>query len=121
MFEAVELGHKLAKAKFNIELPKLRSKLLAAHFALRGQKFPVIVIISGADAAGKGAVVHRLNEWLDPRGVETHAFWQASDEERERPHRHLFRLLVQRADRPPRLRRERQQPARHGPRPHRGF
>ncbi|HTZ22201.1 MAG TPA: polyphosphate:AMP phosphotransferase [Opitutaceae bacterium] len=85
MFEAVELGHKIAKEKFNTELPKLRSRLLAAHFALRGQKFPVIVIISGADAAGKGAVVHRLNEWLDPRGVETHAFWQTSDEERERP------------------------------------
>jgi polyphosphate:AMP phosphotransferase len=85
MFEAVELGHQLAKEKFNAELPKLRAGLLAAHFALRGQKFPVIVIVSGADAAGKGAVVHRLNEWLDPRGVETHAFWPASDEERERP------------------------------------
>jgi len=107
MFEAVELGHKLAKEKCNTELPKLRSKLLAAHLALRGQKFPVIVIISGADAAGKGAVVHRLNEWLDPRGVETHAFWQASDESasarltgvsgarcRGGAHRHLFRLLV---------------------------
>jgi AMP-polyphosphate phosphotransferase len=46
---------------------------------------PVIVIVSGADGAGKGEVVHRLNEWLDPRGVDTQAFWQTSDEERERP------------------------------------
>ena len=75
MFESVELGHKLSKEQYNAELPKLRSELLQAHFQLRGQDFPVIVIVSGADGAGKGELVHRLNEWLDPRGVETHAFW----------------------------------------------
>jgi polyphosphate:AMP phosphotransferase len=85
MFESVELGHQLSKERYNADLPWLRSQLLNAHFELRGKYFPVIVIISGADGAGKGALVHRLNEWLDPRGVETHAFWDASDEERERP------------------------------------
>jgi polyphosphate:AMP phosphotransferase len=85
MFEAVEVGHTLSREKYNAALPKLRSDLLNAHFALRGQKFPVIIVISGADGAGKGELVHRLNEWLDPRGVETHAFWESSDEERERP------------------------------------
>src|SRR5664280_1651638 len=85
MFESVELGHKLTKEQNDAELPGLRSQLLQAHFQLREQSFPVIVIISGADGAGKGAVVHRLNEWLDPRGVETHAFLDPSDEERERP------------------------------------
>jgi polyphosphate:AMP phosphotransferase len=85
MFESVELGHQLSKERYNADLPWLRSQLLNAHFELRGKHFPVIVIISGADGAGKGALVHRLNEWLDPRGVETHAFWDASDEERERP------------------------------------
>jgi polyphosphate:AMP phosphotransferase len=85
MFESVELGHQLTKEQYNAELPGMRSQLLQAHFDLRGREFPVIVIISGADGAGKGGVVHRLNEWLDPRGVETHAFLDASDEERERP------------------------------------
>lgn len=85
MFEAAELGRKMSKEEFDAKVPKMRAELLNAHFALKGQKFPVIVIISGADGAGKGEVVHRLNEWLDPRGVETHAFWQMSDEERERP------------------------------------
>jgi len=85
MFEAAELGQKISKEEYDAELPTLRSKLLNAHFELRTRKFPVLVIISGADGAGKGDAVHRLNEWLDPRGVETHAFWKASDEERERP------------------------------------
>lgn len=85
MFEAAELGHVLNQHDYDTGLPDLRARLLSAHFDLRGQKFPVIVIVSGADGAGKGELVHRLNEWLDPRGVETHAFWDASDEERERP------------------------------------
>ncbi|KAF0174702.1 MAG: hypothetical protein FD161_3533 [Limisphaerales bacterium] len=85
MFEAAELGQKLTKAQYDAELARLRPALLEAHFALKDTKVPVIVIVSGADGAGKGEVVHRLNEWLDPRGVDTQAFWQTSDEERERP------------------------------------
>jgi polyphosphate:AMP phosphotransferase len=85
MFEAAELGRSISKTVYDRELPKLRSALLDAHFALREAKIPVIIIISGADGAGKGEAVHRLNEWLDPRGVDTHAFWNISDEEKERP------------------------------------
>ena len=85
MFEAAELGHRLDKKEFESKLPALRAQLLDAQFEMRGRKSPVIVIVSGADGAGKGELVQRLNEWLDPRGVETHAFWDESDEERERP------------------------------------
>lgn len=85
MFEAVELGHAVSAAEYDTALPNLRAQLLAAHFALRQQPFAVLVIVSGADGAGKGELVHRFNEWLDPRGVQTHAFWAPSDEERERP------------------------------------
>ena len=30
-------------------------------------------------------MVNRLNKWLDARGIQTFAFWDESDEERERP------------------------------------
>jgi len=85
MFEAAELGHRLNKAEFESKLPAFRARLLDAQFEMRGRNSSVIVIVSGADGAGKGELVQRLNEWLDPRGVETHAFWDESDEERERP------------------------------------
>ncbi|MEI6106029.1 MAG: polyphosphate:AMP phosphotransferase [Opitutae bacterium] len=85
MLAAAELGHTLTQKSYDAALPKLRARLLSAHFDLRTRKFPVIIIVSGADGAGKGELVHRLNEWLDPRGVASHAFWNPSDEERERP------------------------------------
>jgi polyphosphate:AMP phosphotransferase len=85
MFASAELGQSLSPQRYDADLPGLRAQLLQAHLDLRGQKFSVLLIVSGADGSGKGELVHRLNEWLDPRGVETHAFWAVSDEERERP------------------------------------
>ncbi len=85
MFEAAELGRKVSKATYNKKDPELRTALLEAQFKLRESPFQVIVIVSGVEGAGKGEVVNALNRWLDSRGMQTHAFWEESDEERERP------------------------------------
>ncbi|MBK7999470.1 MAG: polyphosphate:AMP phosphotransferase [Verrucomicrobia bacterium] len=85
MFETAELDRTLSKRDYEKQLPELRARLVQAQFALKQAKIPVIIVISGVDGAGKGDVVHRLNEWLDPRGVDIHAFWQETEEERERP------------------------------------
>ena len=85
MFEAAELGRSLSHDEYEARVPALRAQLLEAQFELRSGGPPVLVVISGADGAGKGDTVNRLHEWLDPRGVETHAFGPPSDEERERP------------------------------------
>ncbi len=85
MLESVEKIEKVSKSDFQRRVPELRSRLLDAQFALQRAKRPVIVIIAGMDGAGKGEVVHRLNEWLDPRGVDTNAFWAKTTEESERP------------------------------------
>ncbi len=85
MFESAELGRKLSKRDYERQLPELRARLVQVQFALKQAKVPVIIVISGVDGAGKGEVVHRLNEWLDPRGVDIHAFWHETEEGRERP------------------------------------
>jgi polyphosphate:AMP phosphotransferase len=85
MFEAAELGREVPKPEYEAELPGLRAGLLQAQRELRQARVPLIVIVSGADGAGKSETVNRLREWLDPRGVETHVFGALSDEERDRP------------------------------------
>ncbi len=85
MFEAAKVGRRVNKADFKAQVPELRTELLAAQRDLKTGDTPVIVIVSGVEAAGKGEVVNRLNEWLDTRGLQTHAYWGESDEERERP------------------------------------
>ena len=86
MFESAELGHKIDKATYAKQEPKLRADLLDAQFDVGElKKFPVIILINGVDGAGKGETVNLLNAWMDPRHIQTHAFPPPSDEERERP------------------------------------
>ena len=86
MFESAELGHKIDKATYETEVPKLREALLDAQFELAQKaKFPVIILIGGVDGAGRGETVNLLNEWMDPRYVQTHGMGEPSDEELDRP------------------------------------
>lgn len=86
MFESAELGHKIDKATYEKVLPALREALLNVQFDLsESAKFPVIILIGGVDGAGKGETVNALNEWMDPRHIQTHALGDPSDEEREHP------------------------------------
>jgi polyphosphate:AMP phosphotransferase len=86
MFESAEVGHKVDKATYAREEPKLREALLNAQFDLASHgKFPVLILIGGVDGAGKGETVNLLNEWMDPRHIRTVAFGDPSDEESERP------------------------------------
>jgi len=85
MFRTVELGRKFTKEQYKAQLPELRAELLQMQFALSKTKRSVIILITGVDGAGRGDVVNALNEWLDPRGLETISFERLTDEERERP------------------------------------
>jgi polyphosphate:AMP phosphotransferase len=91
MFESAELGHTVEKADYDREVPALREALLNAQFDLEtGRKFPVIILIAGLDGAGKSATANTLNEWMDPRYIQTHGTSEPSDEELERPHMWRF-------------------------------
>jgi polyphosphate:AMP phosphotransferase len=85
MFEAAKLGRKLSKGSYKEEVPQLRADLLEAQRQLKDTNTSVVILIAGVEGAGKGEVVNRLSEWLDTRGVQTFAFWDETDEERERP------------------------------------
>ncbi len=85
MFEIAELGHKVKKSEYEIKEPELRTGLLFAQDALKEADFPVLILISGVDGAGKGDVINQLHAWFDPRYLRAYAFGEPSDEERERP------------------------------------
>jgi len=86
MFEAAEVGHRIEKEDYELQVPALRAALLDAQYALKASgSFPVLVIIAGVDGAGKGETVNILNEWMDPREVHTSAFGPPDESESERP------------------------------------
>jgi polyphosphate:AMP phosphotransferase len=90
MFESAELGHKVAKEVWDREVPALREALLDAQFDLTAAKVPVIILVAGVDGSGKSETVNTLNEWMDPRHIQTYGLDEPTDEERERPHMWRF-------------------------------
>lgn len=85
MFEVAELGNKISKQELKEKIPDLRTGLLQMQQALLNADFPVLILISGVDGAGKGDTLNLLNEWMDPRYLRAFSFGPKSDEERERP------------------------------------
>jgi polyphosphate:AMP phosphotransferase len=76
---------KLSKKAYEARLPDVRAALVRMQVELKSANFPVILVVAGAEASGKGDVVNILNGWLDPRGFETFALHEPTDEERDRP------------------------------------
>jgi polyphosphate:AMP phosphotransferase len=86
MFETAELAHCIDAQRYEAEVPTLRAALLDAQFDLvAARSFEVVIFIAGMDGAGKGDTVNMLNEWMDPRHIQTHAPGEPSEIDRERP------------------------------------
>ena len=86
MFETAEIGHKLSKERYKREEPKLRQALLEAQYKLLEKgKFPVLLIVSGVEGAGKGETVNLFNEWMDPRHLRAFAFGKPGPADKGRP------------------------------------
>jgi polyphosphate:AMP phosphotransferase len=86
MFESLRMTHEIGKAEFRAEQPRLRGQLIDAQFdLLESEAFPVIVLLSGLDAPGRGAAAKQLLSWMDPRHIRPYASMGPSDEERDRP------------------------------------
>ena len=86
MFETAELGASIPKGEFKKKAELLRMELLDLQMELReAGAFPVIIVFAGVDGAGKGSTTNILNEWMDTRWLNTHAYGETSEVERERP------------------------------------
>ena len=86
MFESAIRHHALDKQTYAIEEPKLRSTLIDAQLELVERRdFAVLILVTGFDGAGKGAVIQHLYEWLDPRHLRSNAYDRPTEEERLRP------------------------------------
>lgn len=85
MLEAAEVGNKLDKKSFRREAPAVRTALLAVQKRIASTPLAPVIVVAGAEGAGKGETVALLLEWMDARGIETNVAWAPTDEERERP------------------------------------
>ena len=86
MFEEAESDPIVEKATARKAEEKLRTALLQAQYAfLEKADRALLVVVSGIDGAGKGATINQINEWMDPRHIQTLAFGAPTPAEASRP------------------------------------
>src|SRR5262245_29452212 len=72
MLETVDLGRELSKSRYQKVFPGLQERLRQLQYQLKDAEIPTVVVFEGWDAAGKGTVIQRLTERLDPRAYRAY-------------------------------------------------
>ena len=73
---------KLSKAVYETELERMQLELVKMQQWVKHAGLKVVVIFEGRDAAGKGGVIKRISECLNPRGCRIVALGKPTDREK---------------------------------------
>lgn len=92
MLAAVDLRREVSRAEFKARVEPLQWRLYALQRVVFQQQVPVVVVLEGWAAAGKGGVIGRVAEQLDPRGLRVVPVLPARPDEQRFPWLHRFWL-----------------------------
>jgi polyphosphate kinase 2 (PPK2 family) len=67
MLETLDLKRELSKKVYSTRMKDLQDRLRRLQYACKDAELPVVVCLEGWDCAGKGHIVKKLTEKLDPR------------------------------------------------------
>ncbi len=85
MLETVDLRRTLSKEEHKRLAPPLREKLRLLQYRCKEAEIPTVIVFEGWDAAGKGLMISKLLERIDPRGFKVHPARPPSPDEEARP------------------------------------
>jgi polyphosphate kinase 2 len=80
--EKADKAHKAAKKALDKELRRLQVELVKLQESVRTSGLRVVVLFEGRDAAGKGGVIKRITETLNPRWCRVVALGTPTDREK---------------------------------------
>lgn len=86
MLEQVDVDKKMSKDEYEKKMESLSTRLGELQRKCKEQKIPVMVTFDGVDAAGKGTMINRVIQFLDPRGYRVFTTGKAGEEEKMRPY-----------------------------------
>ena len=90
MLETLDLSQKLDREEYIRQLARRQIQVRELGWQVYQQRRPVVLVFEGWDAAGKGGVIKRITEKLDPRGFVVYPI-SAPDGEDKTKH-YLYRF-----------------------------
>ena len=73
---------RIPRKRYERELLRLQAELVTLEDWVRAERERVVVVFEGRDAAGKGGVIKRITEYLNPRGARIVALPAPTERER---------------------------------------
>lgn len=90
MLETLDLSRSLPRDQYVLEITRRQIQLRELSWQVYVQKRPVMVAFEGWDAAGKGGVIKRITEKIDPRGYVVYPISAPQGEEKNRHYLYRF-------------------------------
>jgi polyphosphate kinase 2 (PPK2 family) len=90
MLETLDLTRKLERPEYIRQLARRQIQLRELGFQVYQQKRPVVIVFEGWDAAGKGGVIKRITEKLDPRGFVVYPISAPHGEDKSKHYLYRF-------------------------------
>ena len=96
MLETINLHKTMMEEEYKPEIRVLKEKLKVLQQKVKEAELPVIILVEGWSASGKGKAIARLIEELDPRNFKVHSTLESTKEEKRKPFlwRHWSKIPV---------------------------
>ena len=85
MLDTLDLKVSLDRATYRAKIEELMRELRSLQNACWEHKLPLIVVLEGWAAAGKGALVKKIVNYMDPRGFSVNPIFPPSESEQKYP------------------------------------
>ncbi|GAC1504403.1 MAG: hypothetical protein NVS2B14_17130 [Chamaesiphon sp.] len=85
MLKTLDLDLSLDKDTYLSEIESLMRQLRSLQKACWDKKLPMIVVMEGWAAAGKGSLIEKIVKYMDPRGFSVHPIWPPTSQEQQYP------------------------------------
>ncbi|MEI6032783.1 MAG: UDP-galactose-lipid carrier transferase [Verrucomicrobiae bacterium] len=79
--DGLDQSKSLEQEEYRKQMKHLQLQLLSMQLQLREKRTPVLVVMEGPDAAGKGGAIKRVVERLDPRLMRVYSIVKPTPEE----------------------------------------
>ncbi len=86
MLGQIDVAKKMGKKEYEEKMESLQIRFGELQRACKEKGIPIMVVFEGLDAAGKGTMINRMIQSLDPRGFKVFTLGKEKEEEEMRPY-----------------------------------
>ncbi len=86
MLGQIDVNKELGKKEYEKKMEKLEIRFGELQRACKDRGIPVMIVFEGLDASGKGTMINRMIQSLDPRGFKVFTLGREKEDEVMRPY-----------------------------------